>query len=632
MKSITFFILINLYSFLYYSQNSITKSLIEGADDICTNFTESQTVASKKLSLAHAQIIKNNEDTLLSYYYLIVGKLKINQQKLDSAFYYTNLSKTEAETTRNQPLSIKALMQLGNIDFKQGKFNKAITSFYNALKIAEANNYISRVAGLNKNIGLCYLKLNQLQKTQEYYDKALSQFIKLNDSTQLSAMYINMGSLAYEQKNIDKALNYYQRSLKIASARNDSANIALLLVNIGGIYIDSKKDSLLGLHFFIRAIHLYERLELLSNSTYLYQNVGNMYMYRNKLDSSEYFLNKALLNAQSANDIYNLKEVYESLANLYTRKRDYERAISLIKLSKNYSDSVFNLEFVEKIAEVESKYKAEKKDLQLAKVRAEIKNTKQTSFIKTIIIIGCILLGVLLVIIFIVRLNYIRKQHKIKLESELIIHSKQKELDIINAEEKERIRIAADLHDNMGAFATSMLSQIDIIEITNNSRSLSELRSDAENIMSTLRETIWILKTKTISAQQFFELIKVYANKNLEKNLGIIVNYSEDLSTINYLSPSISLNLYRIIQEIIQNIVKHAKATNVHFMLHSNGRIILQIKDNGVGFNLGNLERKSGLDNIEFRANEINFSILITTELGKGTIVRLEQKQKNTPK
>jgi signal transduction histidine kinase len=117
----------------------------------------------------------------------------------------------------------------------------------------------------------------------------------------------------------------------------------------------------------------------------------------------------------------------------------------------------------------------------------------------------------------------------------------------------------------------------------------------------------------------------VYTDKHLVKNLNVLVVYTEDITTVKHLSPTISLNLYRIIQEIIQNIIKHAHTTNVEFKLVSNQKIVIEISDNGVGFDYDNLQRKSGLENMEYRANEINYHIDIRSREGLGTKFKIEE-------
>ncbi len=268
------------------------------------------------------------------------------------------------------------------------------------------------------------------------------------------------------------------------------------------------------------------------------------------------------------------------------------------------------------IADSEARFKVAELKIKQELVEAQAKQTKRNYITVFLILI--------LVVIFCLVLFY---QKKISAkEQALNIKSIQ---DVYEAEEKERTRIAKDLHDNMGAYATSMLAQIDVLDNTSTENiddKLKDLRNDAEYIMATLRETIWILKTKNITANQLFDLLKTYTNKHLVKNLNMSVVYHEDVSHVKFLSPTVSLNLYRIIQEIVQNIIKHANATQVIFKLSSMEKISIEISDNGVGFDYRSLQRKSGLDNIEYRANEISYQIEIISEPRLGTIIKIQEK------
>jgi signal transduction histidine kinase len=114
------------------------------------------------------------------------------------------------------------------------------------------------------------------------------------------------------------------------------------------------------------------------------------------------------------------------------------------------------------------------------------------------------------------------------------------------------------------------------------------------------------------------------------KNLQLKVQYEEHLSTEVQLSPSVVLNLYRILQEVIQNIIKHSKATEVKIFIQSSPTILLRISDNGKGFQPEGLSHKSGLENMEFRANEINYSIHLTSSPENGTTITVESIAKNT--
>lgn len=610
------------------AQKNDAVKLIKDADDIETHFTQPHSIAEQKLNLVNGLIVRNNLDSLRPSFYLVLSKLKMNLLQKDSAEYYTQLSLNSAILFKNKFFETRALFGLGNLQFIKGKYDEAIKFYHQSLKIAEQNNFKERIALCYKNIGLCHLKIMQHVEALSYYDKALKQFQILNDSFNVSQTVLNIGSVYFELNDSKNAISNYKTSLALSIALNDSITIAKLYNNIGAVYIDSERDTVKGLPYLLKASKIKEDLEDNESLSFAYDNIANIYAQLKKFDSASFFLNKALKYAKESNSYYDLKEVYASFSNLNTLKNDYKQALQYYKLSVQMKDSSINTESIEGIKEIETKFEVEKKDLLLAKNKAEIEAQQKQHVIKNIIICAIIIITVLILFLIFSYFKNGKQQQQLKFNSELEIQKQKNEKAIFEAEEKERLRIAQDLHDNMGSYATSILAQIDNVEISPNeikNEKIKDLRSDAENIMSTLRETIWILKTKTISAQQFFELLKIYADKNLVKNLGMTVKYKEDVSTLKYLSPTISLNLYRIIQEIVQNIVKHAKAKNVEFTLFSNGRIVLQIIDDGVGFDIDNLSRKSGLDNMEFRANESNYHIEVKSLPNKGTQVRVQE-------
>jgi signal transduction histidine kinase len=278
--------------------------------------------------------------------------------------------------------------------------------------------------------------------------------------------------------------------------------------------------------------------------------------------------------------------------------------IEIAKNSRNQKKEIADSEAKFKVAELKSKQ-------DLFELQA---NQTKYNYIAFFTILLLIIIGI---IVFVYQKRLAKKEQLSKLKTLK---------DVYDAEENERSRIAKDLHDNMGAYATSMLSQIDMLELSNTElERLKDLRSDAEFIMSTLRETIWILKSKTITVNQFFDLIRIYADKQLVKNLSLNLVYKEDIIGAKNINPTISLNLYRIVQEVIQNIIKHSKAKNVQFVFTSVDKISIEIIDDGIGFDSENLNRKSGLGNMTYRANEINYNLSLKSKVDEGTQITLKE-------
>ena len=157
--------------------------------------------------------------------------------------------------------------------------------------------------------------------------------------------------------------------------------------------------------------------------------------------------------------------------------------------------------------------------------------------------------------------------------------------------QKERERISRDLHDNIGAYASAMISHMDSLknkfpEDEQREAIIEPIREDANQILGSLRETIWILKNEEMRLTDFADGFKMYASKILKNFEGCSIEFKEAISNVRKLSPSQALHLYRILQEALQNTIKHSKATKIDFSIEETEKIRLTYQDNGIGFDI----------------------------------------------
>ncbi len=543
------------------------------------------------------------------------------------------------------------------------------------LQIESSNNYNQNVIDLEQELNQTsltsderlkvqillvtnYFNLLQYKKAAAICQREIVLAKKNNLPLNEATMYRYLGNAYYHLKQNDKAIIYWKQCLSIASVYHYYDLLKNCYHNIGSVILETSQSSQLAESYFLKAIEFgkktpstkqsnlannyrllattydlkgdYKKADSLFNVSYdIYKSYNDslglaevlifkarLYISMGKLIEADKLAERALSISRTINNDEHIQTALSIYEQIKIKLGDYKQAYIIQSEILNIEITKYKLNQKKEIAEAEAKFKVAELKIKQELVEAQAKQTKK-NYIQVFIIL-------FLVTVFIIIFFYQKK-----------ISSKEQELklktmrDIYEAEEKERTRIAKDLHDNMGAYATSILAQIDVLEsITSDIQQdkLQDLRTDAEYIMATLRETIWILKTKNITANQLFDLLKTYTNKHLVKNLNIKVVYHEDLLESKTISPTISLNLYRIIQEIIQNIIKHAQATEVIFKLSSTDKINIEIIDDGVGFDYKHLSRKSGLDNIEYRANEINYHIKIESTQGKGTSFKIEEQ------
>lgn len=216
-----------------------------------------------------------------------------------------------------------------------------------------------------------------------------------------------------------------------------------------------------------------------------------------------------------------------------------------------------------------------------------------------------------------VRSNMISKD----LEMQYVLSKVEQETKL----NEQRLNISRDLHDNIGAYANSLIAKLDFISTsdkTSNNNQISDLKENANQILSLLRQTIWVLNNDEISAESAFDYIKQYALKTFN-HTKISVSFKENINQNHTLDSKTANNIFRIVQEACQNILKHSEATVVQISMVSQNKIEILITDNGIGFSENNTPESHGLKNMKHRALESGLKLEVQSESTKGTNIRI---------
>jgi signal transduction histidine kinase len=210
--------------------------------------------------------------------------------------------------------------------------------------------------------------------------------------------------------------------------------------------------------------------------------------------------------------------------------------------------------------------------------------------------------------------KYKKKYEALKLQQEL---------------ENERQRISKDLHDNMGSYTSALLNNVQQVKNKfGQIEDLDKMKDNADQILSSLRETIWVLNNKEIALQEFSDGFKDYCFKILRNFEGIEFNAVEAIESNLILSAKTAIHLNKILQEALQNTLKHTDTNCITYKIYSAGHLEISIADNGNGFTTGKKSNGNGLENMKWRAVEISM-ILSIDSVPTGTTITI--KDKNTP-
>jgi signal transduction histidine kinase len=210
----------------------------------------------------------------------------------------------------------------------------------------------------------------------------------------------------------------------------------------------------------------------------------------------------------------------------------------------------------------------------------------------------------------------------------------KRELEVQQKLEQERLRISRDLHDNVGAQLSYLITNVEWMlkhpEQLNKEEEkmrLEALGEAGKNAILTLRQTIWAISNTSLTVDDFADRFKQFVLKMVEFDKSVQVQFKESFGLNQSLSPAVALSFFRVCQEAFSNALKHASATQLTIEFTSNKEVLLQftITDNGKGFDWqeGQAKGHYGLKNMQARAEEMSGILHIISKPGAGTSLKL---------
>jgi len=537
----------------------------------------------------------------------------------DSTAYYFGLYLSNSEAMNDSVRIGRALNNLGMLSWNLGSFNKAIELFYRSLEISERMGIKGDVASACSNIGLLYMELKQFEKSLEYSKKAYKLRLELENPTRLGASCNNIGICFKSLLEYDSALYYYQKGIGYAEAMDNGRQLGEIYSNLGNLYI-LQNDSLLGYKTLKKSLE-YGKSESSKANTYV--SLSEVAILIDKPEESLDYAKKAYEIRKNDEGLGNLESVFLNLANGYFSTRNYKKAQENYLKWGEAKDSVFSEEKTKAVADLEIRYQTEKKEKELANKELELSEKDLEISIRNNLLVG---LGAGILIIILLSLYLIqRKKRKAQFEkNEAIINEKDRGLKaIILAEEEERKRIAKELHDGI-------VQQLGGLKL-----GLQKVFSNSET-----EETNKLVKILDDSAQELRDLSHRMMPKALSE-LGLVPALEDMLSNslgnthikfefehfgiTERFKDTIEITIYRIAQELINNVTKHSKASHVNIQLiKSASSIVLIVEDNGKGFEAKTNTSGIGLLNISSRLDTVNGKVNFEPSPQSGTLATVK--------
>ena len=520
--------------------------------------------------------------------------------------------------------------QLSLVYGYQGKYEKSTKAAIEGIKIYEKLNQLDRVADYYAEMGYA-MKYRDLQNALYYMQMGINIAEANNFENELKDIYNNYGVLKELNNELDSALFYFNKGLQIKIKLNDTIGIPYSLSNIAGVY-GLKENFIKSREYLNRSLN--QRLKWADSLGIAenYTQLGEVFMVEEKWKDAVVMMHRSLPISISKH-YQNLTQYnYKKLSEIYKKIHNADSALYYFEEYSKIKDSIHGVKVQESIAALNIEYETEKKQNQILSQRAELAEKNLEVRRKNTYIYGSLGLAFVLALIgFLLYKQQKLKNYQLKKEGEL--KSALAKIETQNQLQEQRLRISRDLHDNIGAQLTFIISSIDNLkfgftEMSEQLRNkLSGISSFTSQTIYELRDTIWAMNKENITIEDLQSRISNFIEqaKSVSEQTDFSFNMDDDVSENQMFSSLEGVNIYRIIQEAVNNSLKYASAKSIEVNISKgNGYYKIEVSDEGKGYNKNVIALGNGLNNMKKRTREIGGKIQFLSKIGEGTKVILE--------
>jgi len=536
---------------------------------------------------------------------------------------------------------------LANIYSKLGDYTNAIKYFKQCLDYPQDKEI---TIGSYVNLGIIYGQKKEYETANTYLKKVKTLCEDSNNKQCQAISALNIGENYDASGEIKEALKYYEEALQIAKKGKLYDIQSLANQSIGKILYSQKRYEESKL-YFLNALHIALSYNFLDQQKEIYLKLKEIAVYQNDYENAYALMTRysevkdSIAKMQNDQDINELDIKFKTLQKENEIKDLTFKNNNKMLLLKNQEKAIENLNLQKTIEKKQNENELLKlKEITQNKVNQinllkKDKQLKESEILREKQVRKIIIIGFLVLLIPIIALSFVYYQ---KQKAQLLINKKQKEiseqknkailkdqeLKLIKAEiegqDKERIRIAQELHDSVGGNLAAIKLQL------NNSsygkeNEIKRINSQINDTYNQIRSISHNLLPKRFNRNSFCEIVAEYQN-NLATASNIDATFSAHPRTeINKIDENILVEVYHIIQELITNTIKHAQANKIELQLNLIENLFSVIfEDNGIGFNIENNTDGIGLTNIKNRINNLNGSLHIDSTLNRGSIFNIE--------
>jgi signal transduction histidine kinase/Flp pilus assembly protein TadD len=570
--------------------------------------TVNEAISKNIRELSEAEKNKNTGQVLELLYQL--GKLSIQQGNYQNALDYFNRSLELGRREKNEQIISRASINLANIYLSQGKYNSAVDRYLEALKINERGSDTSLLHVNYLCLGITYYYLKDYGKSLGYYEKCLAINRLKNETPKMAYSYNAMGIIYKEMGDLNTALDYQEKAFTIAETSKDSSLLSHTLGNLGELYgLKGEKEK--ALTYLKKGLAMQKHFSDDKGIGETLNLLGNVCLKFNDNTNAIAYYQEALQIAEKVglNDVK--KDAYKGLSDAYTALSDFKDALKYQKLYSTVKDTLFNSTNSMQISDMQTRYETEKKEQENTLLLSE--NNLKTLEIDKQKNQRNLLFILITVLVIIAGLVYNRIQ--LKNRNKILVEKELRNQAVFHAQEKEKMNLSRELHDGLGPLLSLLKMNISALKNPSDEKIILEMKELANESIREVRSISHALAPSQLQKQGLKAALtdfiaQVEAGGQLKTELHM--DFSSPLK------PETEIHIYRIVQEAVNNSLRHSEASLLKVSLQQKGdELFVSVEDNGKGFT--QKQGGNGLNNILTRSDFLKAKTVINSSPGKGT-------------
>lgn len=595
--------------------------------------------------------------TLSSYdtaaiYQQIQAARKIAEQEPDSGIRQLNTAYRQSQQAGYPRGKIWALIELTHIYLNQSQYQEAQKTSQAAIVLCDTNLHRKELSYIYINIGKAYYNTARFEQAFQENQKAI-QYASAEPQQQAGA-YNNQANILRMLQRNREAITYNQKALAIARTHDIPYLQAMQYVNIANGYL-GLRDTIRSLQYYDSAIQFSKaekfnklldfaatnkaifllQLDSAARSLALLRET-EPYIDKNRLNQGVRYkaygiIYTALAQFETAKayldsagplvDAVDSQSLIMAYAELYEKKGDYRQAFTYYKLHRALTDTAQKYQVQDRVTELNVQYQTAEKDKEIAEQRLLVARQQNGIQQRNTWILG---LGSAALLISISLLYlYRNSQHKRRM-----LATQQENLQLralMRGEEKERKRLSAELHDGIGGLLSAAKMSFSDLYLQQEENEVKYQKGIGllDEAYRELRNTAHNLSPEILQSQGLIVATEAFC-QNIGALQGIHIRLRHD-GRFDTLYPELALNAYRIIQELLHNVVKHSQATEVVVELRNDADgLSLSIEDNGIGISPDTAQQGIGMHNLQHRIEAFNGTMEIDSRPGEGTTIYIQ--------